>query len=118
MESAGWSGQFGATRPTVPSGISLLVLVRPLARVEELWFTYAFTGLEDHFTGRGIRARRRELGDRRICTVLSHRAVRSSAILSINHPDPRLRSGLIADAPSPRQNRRLELPFSFQVLAA
>ena len=32
-------------------------------------------------------------------------------------PEPWLRSGLIADAPGPRQNRRLELPFNFEVAA-
>jgi hypothetical protein len=42
----------------------------------------------------------------------------SLAIPSPTRSDPRLRAGLMIDAPSLRQNRRLELPFSFEVLAA
>src|SRR5665213_1923163 len=52
-----------------------------------------------------------------ICRALAGGG-QSSAIPSPTRSDPRLRSGLIADAPSPKRYRRLELPFSFEVAAA
>jgi len=60
----------------------------------------------------GLRSTGRGAPEHRLCTVKSH----ANSLPCL--PDPWLRSGLIADAPSPGQNRRLELPFSFEVAAA
>jgi len=41
-----------------------------------------------------------------------------SRVLSPTGPNRVVRSGLIAEAPSPSENRRLELPISFEVAVA
>jgi hypothetical protein len=46
------------------------------------------------------------------------RGGQSQATHFLAHSDPWLRSGLIAETPSPEWTQRLELPFSFEVAAA
>ena len=71
-----------AIRPSVPSGTSLLGLVKHLAWVEEFWFTYAYQGIDDPLPAEEL-----ESGDDVETVIGAYRAAceRSNAVVRGEH---------------------------------